>query len=263
MQSKIEYKNISGFNHRIKLIDRSRQNTPTIVFLHEGLGCIEFWRDFPEEICGESGCGGMVYDRRGYGRSDPLKVPWPFDYLNDEALFLNGILNAYDIRKTILAGHSDGATIALLAAAAGDPRITGVITEAAHIFVEDITIEGVKAFIRTYHRKNMKEKLKNYHADQAETVFFRWADRWLSDEFRNWNIENRLPGIKCPLLAIQGDSDEYGTEKQVQGVVNGVSGPARYAIIAKCGHIPHHQNRPETARTMIAFIEEIISCLPP
>lgn len=257
--SRIEFITIFNVSHRIQLIGRQALDSPVLIFLHEGLGCIEFWRDFPEAICEKANCAGMVYDRRGYGLSDPLEEPWPFDYLDDEVRFLKGILDVYEIRETILIGHSDGGTIALLAASGGDPRIKGLITEAAHIFVEDITVEGIKAFVEVYRRDRLKQKFEKYHGGHAETVFFRWADRWLSDEFRSWNIERRLPGIACPLLALQGDSDEYGTKKQILGIINGVSGPARYDMVPNCGHIPHHQNRAYVSESMTGFIREIMS----
>lgn len=238
-------------------------NRPTLVFLHEGLGCIEIWRDFPAALCEKTGLGGLIYDRRGYGGSDPYPV-WPDHYLKAESwTFLPGVLDACKVQSAILIGHSDGGTIALMAAAKEHERVVGLITEAAHIFVEDITVAGIKAAVQSFETTDLVKKLARYHGEMAETVFRRWSDRWLSPDFRDWNMEKLLPEVRCPALILQGEDDEYGTPAQVAGIVRSVSGPARGKLIPDCGHIPHLQARKTVLAEMAAFIRRILSPSPP
>ncbi len=234
-------------------------DAPTLVFLHEGLGCIEMWQDFPDALCEKTGLGGLIYDRRGYGGSDPYPV-WPDDYLEAESWeFLPGLLDGRGVQSAILIGHSDGGTIALMAAAKERERVVGLITEAAHIFVEDITVAGIQAAVQRFETTDLVKKLARYHGDMAETVFRRWSDRWLSPDFRDWNMQKWLPEIRCPALILQGEADEYGTPAQVAGIVRGLSGPARGTLIPDCGHIPHLQAKETVLAEMTRFIRRILS----
>ncbi len=228
---------------------------PVLVFLHEGLGCIELWRDFPETLCASAGCSGLLYDRCGYGGSEMLTGPWPLDYLEKEsATYLPAVLAACNINDAILIGHSDGGTIALLAAAVNGDPIRGIITEAAHIFVEDMTLAGIRKAVAAFETTDLKKKLSRYHQANTETLFYRWANRWLAPDFRSWNIETYLPKITCPVLVLQGEDDEYGSAAQVQGIVNQVSGPAASNLIPRCGHVPHFQARETVLSAMLDFI---------
>jgi pimeloyl-ACP methyl ester carboxylesterase len=232
---------------------------PTLVFLHEGLGCIELWRDFPETLCEATGCPGLVYDRKGYGGSEKFKGPWPPDYLQKESLtYLPELLNACHVDRTILIGHSDGGTIALIAAAIHGNLVCAVITEAAHIFVEEKTITGIRKAVEAFETTPLKEKLNRYHKENTETIFYRWSDRWLSSEFLKWNIERYLPNIICPILVLQGRDDEYGTPAQIQGIANQVSGPVSSKLIPDCGHVPHHQAKNVVLCEMTQFIKTIV-----
>jgi pimeloyl-ACP methyl ester carboxylesterase len=237
-----------------------KQNDPTLVFLHEGLGCIEHWKDFPQRLCREVGINGLVYDRKGYGGSDPYDGKWPKNYLIKEATEdLPKLLEFCGIKNAILIGHSDGGSIALLAAALQKRVINGAITEAAHIFVEDESINGIRTFMRIYDSDDeLRKKLSRYHGENTDKVVRRWADTWLAPEFRDWNIEPFLPQITCPLLVLQGANDEYATVKQVKGIVDQVKGPVSSEIISKCGHVPHFQASDQVLALMSAFILSIL-----
>ncbi len=231
---------------------------PTLVFLHEGLGSIGQWRDVPLLVSGQTGLPALVYDRWGHGGSEPLDRPREVRYLHDEALTsLPEILKQLDTEKAILIGHSDGGSIALIFASVYPEKAVGVITEAAHVFVEERTLTGLREALRIFETTNLRDRLSHYHGDKTETLFRGWADIWLSASFRRWNIEEYLPGIRSPLLAIQGEKDEYGSTAQVDAIVRQVSGPATGLIIPGCGHIPHHQARERVLSEMIRFITSL------
>jgi len=251
----------AGCQLRVKRIEPEPgtllEDLPTLVFLHEGLGCIEIWRDFPETLCTFTGCSGLVYDRKGYGSSENIEESWPVDYLQKESLiYLPELLKECNIDDAILIGHSDGGTIALIAAAYSN-IVRGIITEAAHIFVEQITIDGIRRAVKAFETTSLKEKFARYHKENTETIFFRWANRWLSPEFQNWNIQDILPKITCPALILQGNDDEYGTAAQVIGIADRVSGPVDVKLIPGCGHIPHFQAKDTVLSEMTRFIEEL------
>ena len=260
---RIFYVNAAGCRLRVKSIElkdpEPEKVRPKLIFLHEALGCIELWRDFPEILCLSTGCSGFVYDRKGYGESEPFEDTWSLDYLQQEALtYLPAFLKTCGIMDTILIGHSDGGSIALIAASNFGNMIRGIITEAAHIFVENITLSGIRKAVKAFETTALKEKLTRYHKEHTETIFRRWANRWLSDEFCNWNIENYLPKITCPVLVLQGEDDEYGTPAQVEGISNQVSGPVNVKLIPKCGHIPHFEAKEKVLTEMTKFIIELI-----
>lgn len=241
----------------IELTTEKRANLrPTLVFLHEGLGCIEIWRDFPETLCKSTGCSGLVYDRKGYGGSETYEGPWPIDYLQKESLtYLPALLKECKIDNAFLIGHSDGGTIALIFAALNGNMVQGVVTEAAHIFIEEITIQGIRKTVKAFETTDLKERFARYHKEDTEKIFYRWADRWLSTEFHHWNIEEYLPEITCPVLVLQGENDAYGTSRQVEGIVSQVSGPVDAKLIPDCGHTPHFQAKDRVLSEMTRFIK--------
>jgi pimeloyl-ACP methyl ester carboxylesterase len=231
---------------------------PTIIFLHESLGCIELWRDFPERLGQVSKCNVLVYDRLGYGQSGPFNtLQRDIDYLDIEADILLEIMNAYDIEKSILFGHSDGGTIALIFAARYPGRTLGLVTEGAHIFPEEKGAEGIKQAIHAYEKTNLKTKLEKYHGDKTHNVFWIWAGTWLADHFATWNIEHYLPLINCPVLVIQGEEDEYGTIEQVDGIVDNVSGRATKLVLPHVKHIPHKEVPGDILRASKTFISSL------
>jgi pimeloyl-ACP methyl ester carboxylesterase len=228
---------------------------PTVVFLHECLGSITIWRDFPERIALLTGLDALVYDRRGHGRSPPLAGPRTDRYLHVEALdVLPALLDRCGLDRAILFGHSDGGSIALLAAAALGDRVAGVVTEGAHVFVEEATLAGIRAAERAYATTDLRDRLARHHGDKTDALHRTWIETWLSPAFRGWNIEDRLPAIRCPLLAIQGLEDEYGTPEQVHAIVGGVSGPARSLLVPGCRHVPHREAPEVVAREVAEFV---------
>lgn len=231
------------------------KDRPTLVFLHEALGCIDIWKDFPELLCRSTGCPGLVYERKGYGDSEKLEGPWPFDYLEKESLtYLPAVLRECNIQNAVLIGHSDGGTISLISAAHHQNLLLGIITEAAHIFVEKITIEGIYRTVESFETASLKEKLMRYHKENTQTVFYRWANRWLSPEFKTWNIEKYLPRITCPTLVLQGENDIYGSPEQAKGIAMQVTGPVQLKLIPDCGHTPHLQAPNRVLDEMTRFI---------
>ncbi len=234
-------------------------NGSTLVFLHEGLGSVGQWRDFPSLLCEKTGLPALVYDRWGYGKSEPFTLPRPMGYLHDEArLGLPAVLDECGIGKAILIGHSDGGSISLIHASMRPEGIRAVITEAAHVFVESITLEGIREAVNVYASTDLGKRLARYHGDKTDHVFHGWADTWLSPEFRDWNIEDVLPGVRCPVLIIQGMDDPYGSPAQVKAIERQVSGPAK-ALLVQCGHTPHAEAREEVLEEMARFIREHLS----
>ena len=236
-----EYLTIDDGRIRFKRIHGNAEK-PVLVFLHEGLGCLEMWKNFPAELCSLTQCSGLLYDRRGFGGSSPLLRKRDINYVHDSARRELATLVKKLIPDSpyILIGHSDGASIALIFGAAARPGLRGIISEAAHVFVEEKTIRGIKAADREYERYGPKG-LTKYHGSRTHAVFKGWSATWLSSWFRPWNIEALLPAITCPVLAIQGKNDEYGTIGQVDSIISRVSGLVEPALIPDCGHSPHHQ----------------------
>jgi len=233
---------------------------PHLVFLHEGLGGIDLWRDFPSLLCRKTGLPGIVYDRKGYGGSTWFEGLWSKDYhVREAAVYLSRILAAWGVSRAILVGHSDGGSIALLAAAMLPSVLQTVITEAAHIFVEKITLDGIRETVAAYETGGLKERLVRYHGANSDTLFYRWADTWLSPVFEDWSIESCLARITCPLLVLQGEADEYATSRQVEGIAAGVSGPVRTLMVPGCGHTPHFQAKTRVLSEMAAFISAVVN----
>ncbi len=234
---------------------------PTLVFLHEGLGSIGQWRHFPAELCARTHLPGLVYERRGYGQSEPLTGPRPDDYLEQEArVSLPTVLDACGITDPpILFGHSDGGSIALLFAAAYPERTRAVISEAAHVFVEDVCLAGIRLARVSYEQDSLKEGLRRYHGANTETMFQGWSDTWLRASRRAWDVTAELRRIACPVLIIQGVDDEYATRAQVDVVATGVTGPTEILWLPACGHVPHHQARETVLDAAARFIGVICS----
>jgi len=212
------------------------QSSSTIVFLHEGLGSIAMWKDFPARCGRAAGCRALIYSRYGYGSSDPLIERRSPDYMHVEALrALPELLDRLEIQRPILFGHSDGASIALIHA--GCHQIKGAIAMAPHVFVEEEAVTGVLEIANSYATAGLREKLARYHA-HPDSAFFGWSEIWTDPAFRSWNIEQYLTGITAPVLAIQGEDDEYGTMQQLDRI----AASARSVELLKlpnCRHSPH------------------------
>jgi pimeloyl-ACP methyl ester carboxylesterase len=217
-----------------------REGAPVMVFLHEGLGSVAMWRDFPARLCEAAGLRGLVYSRPGYGKSTPRphEEKWGPDFMHVQAReVLPALLAALGVERPWLFGHSDGGSIALLYASMFPDALRGAIVLAPHILVEDVSVTSIEKAREVYRTTDLREKLARYH-DDVDSAFWGWNDVWLSPAFRSWSIEEELHAIRCPVLAIQGLNDEYGTLEQVKGIARRVPG-ARLLEIAKCGHSPH------------------------
>ena len=233
---------------------------PTLVFLHEGLGCVEMWRDFPKQVATATGSNLLVYGRLGYGRSDPAPLPRPVRYMHDEALItLPAILAKLNIGQHILIGHSDGGSIALInGGKIQSPDLIGIITLAAHVFNEAICVQSIAEAKAAYHTTNLRDKLAKYHT-HVDNAFWGWNDIWLHPDFWHWNIEEYLPTIRAPLLVIQGQDDQYGTPAQVEAIMNGaLSTHAEKHLLPHCKHSPHRDQPELTRAIMVAFIEQLM-----
>jgi pimeloyl-ACP methyl ester carboxylesterase len=229
---------------------------PALVFLHEGLGSIDLWRGVPGEV--RERLGGptvLTYARHGYGQSASAETPRPVTYMHHEAdVVLPALLDAFELTRPILVGHSDGASIALLAAERG--LASAVVCLAPHVFVEDESIAGIEAARDTFDRTDLATKLGRYHADPVAT-FRGWNDVWLSESFRRWNIEDRLPAIDVPLLLVQGTADEYGTLAQIDAIECAVAGPCERLVLEGAGHSPHLDARDDVVKRIADFVAAV------
>jgi pimeloyl-ACP methyl ester carboxylesterase len=235
---------------------------PTLVFLHDSLGCITVWRDFPERLAAALGCDALVYDRRGYGASSPFgSAPRTPRYLEDEADVLARVLDACGVAEAVLFGHSDGGSIALVAAARFPERVRAVVTEGAHVLVEELTLAGIRAAREALRTTDLRERLRRHHGDRTDAVTAAWIDVWLSPAFRDWDITAYLPRIRCPVLALQGTDDEYGTPAQVRAIADGVAGPSRAELVPGVGHTPHRAAADAVLRTTVGFLAAAVPVL--
>jgi pimeloyl-ACP methyl ester carboxylesterase len=246
-------------------IAQERAASPLLVFLHEGLGSVAMWRDWPRQLCAAGGFRGLVYSRPGYGRSTPRPSveKWPVDFMHSQAHeVLPALLRAVGVDTANdppwLIGHSDGASIALLHAAAFPDRVAGVVALAPHVFVEDLSIESIARTRETYlattdtQGPSLRVKLARYH-DDPDSAFWGWNDIWLDPAFRSWNIEPLLTAITKPVLVVQGEDDEYGTMAQVDGVAQHVP-HAQLLKLAQCGHSPQRDQSQQVIKAAVEFI---------
>ena len=232
---------------------------PALVFLHEGLGCIGMWRGFPDAVAEVTGCRTVVYSRRGYGGSDPFDAPRTPRYLHDEALEVLPVLRgALGLDRVVLIGHSDGASIALIHAGAGRWPVDGLVVMAPHEFVEGVTLEGISAAVRDWEATDRASRLGRYHRD-PEQVFRAWSDTWLSPAFRAWNIENYLPAIRCPILAVQGEADGFATMAQLDAIAaKAIAAPwVEQLRLPGCGHSPHRDRQAEVVDAIAQFVRRL------
>jgi pimeloyl-ACP methyl ester carboxylesterase len=232
----------------------------TLVFIHEGLGCVEMWGNFPEQVAAKTGCGALVYSCAGYGGSDPIELPRRVNFMHDEAtLTLPQVLDETGVREAVLVGNSDGASIALVHAGSEEGcRVRGLVLEAPHVFVEQVTIDSITRAAEQYEGGGLKRSLERYHHSNVDCAFSGWNQVWLDPEFRSWNIEDYLPKIRVPILVIQGENDEYGTLRQVQSIERECSGSVQSLIVKDCGHNPHRDQPDRTVKVITSFIQEKI-----
>lgn len=228
----------------------------TLVLLHEGLGCLALWKDFPQQLARRTGCSVLVYSRAGYGGSDPCPLPRPVSFMHDEALqVLPCVLDAARVSCALLIGHSDGASIALLAAGCGgDRRIEGLVLMAPHVFVEELTLHSIRAAAQAYAAGDLRRRLRLYHGSNVDGAFKGWSDVWLDAEFGSWNIEACLARIKIPVLCIQGKQDNYGTLRQLDKISAGLPRPPDILLLPDCGHSPFRDQPTATLEAIAPFV---------
>ena len=234
---------------------------PTLVFLHEGLGCAAMWRDFPARLAAATNCGAMVYSRSGYGRSDPDTPHRPIDFMHHEGLIvLPQLLKTAGIRECILIGHSDGGSIAIIyAGGTKAPQLKGLITEAAHVFCEDLSVKSIAEAKEAYLHGDLRKGLKKYHGVNVDCAFWGWNNVWLHPDFMKWNIEAFLPGIKVQFLAIQGADDQYGTRAQLDAIARQSGAECDPLMLPDCRHTPHKEQGEITFQAMTTFIKKILT----
>jgi pimeloyl-ACP methyl ester carboxylesterase len=238
----IQFAELDGLGRPLRLeyqwVGDAASTRPVVVFLHEGLGSLAMWKNFPRQLCEAHGLRGLVYSRYGYGQSTP-KPPderWPVDFMHVQAReVLPALLRQLGVARPWLFGHSDGGSIALLHAASHPTA--GVVAMAPHIVVEALSIASIESARHTYETTDLPQRLGRYHAD-AESAFRGWNDIWLDPSFRGWSIEDELAAVPCPVLALQGVDDEYGTLEQIRGIARRAP-QTRLLEIADCGHSPH------------------------
>ncbi len=245
---------------------------PALVFLHEGLGCLGLWRDFPARLAAASGLPAFVYSRAGYGQSSAAPLPRMPTYLEEEGRLLPHVLAAAGIGDCILVGHSDGASIALsfagahgLAGAARAPggatatalRISGLMLEAPHVFAEELSIQSIAKMRDAWNETDLQARLGRWHRDPT-AAFWGWCGPWLDPAFRRFNLTPQLPGITAPALLVQGNDDEYGTALQLETIRAGVRGPVETLLLDDCGHSPHRDQEDAVLSAMAAFARRCV-----
>lgn len=243
---------IDGDKLEYRMIGPKPDQAPTLVLLHEGLGCVALWRDFPDQLAARTGMGVFVYSRVGYGKSSSCRLPRPLTYMDDEACrVLPKVLDRIGFRSGALIGHSDGASIAAIhAGSLQDHRINGVVLMAPHFFTEDKGIASIEQTKDAYDNGDLRKRLTRYHGDNVDGAFRGWNDAWLDPRFRQWDIQDCLAYIRVPVLIIQGEDDPYGTKVQCEAAEERCYCPVEAAMLPDCEHTPQLE---QTERTLSAI----------
>jgi len=232
---------------------------PTIVMLHEGLGCAGLWGDFPDKLASATGAGVFVYSRAGYGNSSPVELPRPFTFMHDEAkTVLPALLDAIGFRRGLLLGHSDGASIATIyAGSIQDHRVRGLVLIAPHFFTEDMGIAEIAQAKKNYATTDLRQKLARWHAD-VDNAFVGWNEAWLDPDFRQWDITEFLPYIRVPMLIVQGEDDQYGTVKQIEVASQECYCPVEVALLPGAKHSPQREASEPTLKAIAEFVARVL-----
>jgi pimeloyl-ACP methyl ester carboxylesterase len=252
---------IDGVGLEARWLGPGPEDAPTLVLLHEGLGCISLWGRFLERLAAATGCGVFVYSRAGYGRSDPITPPRPLSYMHDEALnTLRPLLDHIGVRRTILVGHSDGASIATIyAGGIQDHRIRGLVLMAPHFFTEQMGLDGIARTKSAFETTDLRARLARHHGANVDGAFQGWSRAWLDPGFRAWDIREYLRTIRVPLLLIQGLDDDYGTLAQVDCAKTETMCPLEAVLLEGCGHAPHHEATDATLTAIAAFVRKLVA----
>lgn len=237
----------------------TRPDSPVLVLLHEGLGCVAAWKAWPDELAEASGCRVFVYSRAGYGASDPVSLPRPIRYMHHEGhAVLPRVLDVAGIDDAVLVGHSDGGSIAIIMAGGEqDSRVRGLVLLAAHVFNEQICVDAIRQAAVAYEQGGLREGLRKYHGDNVDVAFRGWNQAWLHPDFWHWNLEEYLPGIGVPALIMQGRQDQYGTAAQVEAIAGQVAGPTTVCWLDDCGHAPHREAPVQSIDAIKAFVNSL------
>lgn len=231
---------------------------PDIILFHDSLGCVDLWRDFPERLALAVGLPVVAYDRHGFGRSDAHPAKLAFDFMREEArTSLPALRAALAIDRFIAFGHSVGGSMAVSCAAAWPDACVGVITESAQAFVEDRTLAGIREAQAAFSDPAQVARLARYHGDKARWVLDAWIDTWLAPEFANWTMDAELERLRCPVLAIHGDLDEYGSLAHPRRIVDHAAAGGAELILADCGHVPHREQTNQTLAAADAFLSSL------
>ena len=247
---------VPGARLEVERIDVGRAYASPIVMLHEGLGSVAMWKDFPHRVAHAANRDVVVYSRAGYGRSSPAALPYGVRYMHDEALVvLPALLDACGIERPILLGHSDGASIALIHAGASSRPVAGLALMAPHVIVEDLSIASIAAAKVAWRSTDLRARLARYH-DDVDRAFAGWNDIWLHPDFRAWNIEEHVRDVRCPVLAIQGEDDEYGTMDQIERVAR-LAPDVELVRLADCRHSPHRDQPQAVLDALVRFVDRL------
>jgi len=225
---------------------------PTLVFLHEGLGSVGLWRDFPDRLAEATGWPAFVYSRAGYGQSERTEMPRPIRYMHDEAGLLPDVLEAAGVEDPVLIGHSDGASISIIHAGSGG-KARALVLLAPHVFAEEMGLRSIAKAREAYERGDLRQRLAKHHKD-VDAAFWGWNRPWLDPEFRQWDLEEFLPRIQVPILVVQGEDDEYGTQAQIEAIQRG-AGDVEVLLLQRCGHSPHRDQPDATQRGISSFLQ--------
>lgn len=227
---------------------------PVVIFLHEALGSIIQWKLFPVQLCQKTQLPGIIIERSGHGKSDPMQYPRTKNYLHEYTYELRDVLRELlPLKKEIiLVGHSDGGTIALLYGSLFPENLQKIITIAAHTFVEPETINGIPPTVTAYENGKL-DSLKRIHGSKTDELFYAWANTWLSDEFYSWDIRQEIKDVQCPVLAIQGQNDQYGTVLQLEAIREAIPN-TQVALLADCAHHPHLEKQAEVIELIVGFL---------
>jgi pimeloyl-ACP methyl ester carboxylesterase len=252
---------IDGVGLETRWIGPGPEIAPTILLLHEGLGCVDMWRGFPSQLAEATSCGVALYSRAGYGRSDPCRLPRPLTYMQDEARdVVPKLLDAIGFRHGLLLGHSDGASIATAyLGQRQDQRVRGLVLMAPHFFVEEMGLASIAKAREAYAKGELRARLARYHGANVDCAFRGWNDAWLDPEFRAWDIRDRIAHVRVPMLIVQGAGDEYGTIAQIDAARQRACCPVEVALLGDCGHAPHLQRPAETLAAIGEFARRMLS----
>jgi pimeloyl-ACP methyl ester carboxylesterase len=249
---------IGGARLEYRMIGPRPDEAPTIVMLHEGLGCVGLWGDFPAKLAAATGAGVFVYSRAGYGRSSSGPLPRPVSFMHDEARVLPRVLDAIGFRRGLLLGHSDGASIAAIyAGSVQDHRVRGLVLIAPHFFTEDMGIAEIARAREAFRNTEWRDKLARWHAD-VDCAFRSWSEPWLNPDFRKWEITEELAYIRVPILIVQGEHDQYGTLGQIEVAERECYCPVEAAVLPGIRHAPHREASDETLTIVADFADRLL-----